>query len=151
MVGNPNHDPKTGRFASKSGLNRSNSTITQRGKARVKEHISDAKAYAAAAAGIALAGIGAAALQGVTRPVRAHGSIIANKAINAGIHGTQQLVAKHGPKITKTIRSGGSSLVNHVKNMKMAGAIQHSNKSSISSVSSSYRIAPNRHRPSRNH
>lgn len=144
--GNPNHDPKTGRFASKSGLNRSNSTITQRGKARVKEHISAAGAFAAGAAGLAAAGVGAALLQGVTRPVRTHSSIIANKAINAGIGHAEKLVATQGPKIASAIKSGGSTLMNHVKNMKSAGAIQHSTK-----ASGNYRIAPNRHRPSKNH
>lgn len=125
MVGNPYHDPKTGKFASASGLNRSNSTITQRGKARVKEHISAAKAFAAGAAGVAVAGVGAAILQGVTKPVRAHSMIIANKAINAGIDRAERLVAAHGPKIAAAIHAKGSTLINHVRNMKSAGAVQH--------------------------
>lgn len=118
--GNPNHDPKTGRFTSRSGLNRENSTNVQRGKAKVKESMSDAKAYALGAASLAVAGIGAALLQGITRPVRAHSSIIANKAINAGTRHAEQFVAQHGPKITAAIRAKGSTLANHVKNMKSA-------------------------------
>jgi hypothetical protein len=137
MAGNPNHDSK-GRFASASGLNKANSTITQRGKARVKEHISAGKAFAVGAVGVAAAGIGAAVLQGVTKPVRAHSMIIANKAINAGISKTESLVAAHGPTIAKAIQSKGSTLLNHVKNMKIAGKAQH-NVSSVSSKSSSYK------------
>lgn len=137
--GNPNHDPKTGRFASASGLNKSNSTMGQRGKAKVKEHMSAAKAFAGAAAVAAVGGVGAAILQGVTKPVRAHSIILANKVINAGIDRTSQLVAAHGPSIANAIKQGGSSLVNHVKNMKSAGAAQHK---SIGSASSDYRISP---------
>jgi hypothetical protein len=125
MVGNPNHDPRTGKFTSASGLNRANSTLTQRGKARVKEHISAAKAFAAGAAGIAVAGVGAALLQGVTKPVRVHATVIANKAIMAGIGHAEHLVATHGPTIAKAIKSKGSTLISHVKNMKMAGSTQH--------------------------
>jgi len=123
--GNPNHDPKTGKFTSSSGLNRENSTITQRGKARVKEHISAAGAFAAGAAGVAVAGIGAALLQGVTRPIRVHATVMANKAIVAGIDRTERIVAAHGPKIAAAIHAKGSTLINHVKNMKVAGAAQN--------------------------
>ena len=141
MAGNPNHDPRTGKFTSSSGLNRANSTIGQRGKARVKEHISAAGAFAIGAAGVAVAGVGAAALQGVTRPVRVHATIIANKAITAGIEKTEQLVAKHGPTIARAIAAKGSSLVAHVKNMKIAGKSQH-NVSSVSSRKSTFK-SPN--------
>ena len=130
--GNPNHDPKTGRFASKSGLNKSNSTITQRGKARVQEHISAGKAFALGAAGVAVAGVGAAVLQGVTRPVRVHSQVLANKAIHAGISKTEQLVAHHGPKIAAAVAAKGSSILNHVKNMKNYGAFQHATGNSNS-------------------
>lgn len=137
MAGNPNHDSR-GRFASASGLNKANSTVVQRGKARVKEHISAGKAFAVGAVGVAAAGVGAALLQGVTRPVRVHSTILANKAIVAGISHAESLVATHGPKIASAIAAKGSTLLNHVKNMKMAGKAQH-NVSSVSSKSSSYK------------
>lgn len=123
--GNPNHDPKTGRFASASGLNKSNSTITQRGKARVKEHISAAGAFAVGAAGAAAAGVGMALLQGVTRPVRVHSTILANKAIVTGLEHAERIAATHGPKIASAIKSKGSTLINHIKNMRSAGSVQH--------------------------
>jgi hypothetical protein len=138
MVGNPNHDPRTGKFTSASGLNKANSTITQRGKARVKEHISGAKAFAIGAAAAGVGAVGAALLQGVTRPVRVHSTILANKAITAGIEKAEHLVATHGPTIAKAIATKGSSLAAHVKNMKIAGKSQH-NVSSISSKTSTFK------------
>ena len=125
MVGNPNHDPKSGRFTSASGLNKSNSTIGQRGKARVKEHVSAAKSFALGAAGVAVAGVGAALLQGISRPVRVHGTILANRAISAGVNKAEELVATHGPKIASAIAAKGSTMVAHIKNMKKAGSVQH--------------------------
>jgi hypothetical protein len=123
--GNPNHDPKTGRFASKSGLNKSNSTLTQRGKAKVKEHISAAGAFAVGAGAAVLGAVGAAALQGIARPVRVRGIMASNYAIQTAEHHAQRIVATHGPKIAEAIKSKGSTLINHVKNMRSAGAIQH--------------------------
>lgn len=140
--GNPNHDNKTGRFTSASGLNKSNSSLGQRGKARVKESISAVKAAAIGTAGVAAAGIGMALLQGVTRPVRVHATVMTNNAINAGLEHGARLAATHGPTIANAIKSGGSSLVNHVKNMKSAGALQHSSGKVQSSASAEYRIAP---------
>lgn len=136
--GNPNHDPKSGRFTSASGLNKSNSTIGQRGKARVKEHVSNAKAFVAGAAGVAAAGVGMALLQGVTRPVRLHATIAANRAINAGVSHAEAAVATYGPKIAKAVAAKGSTLLSHVKNMKIAGKTQH-NVSSVSTRSSTYK------------
>jgi len=70
--GNPNHDPRSGRFTSASGLNRSNSTITQRGKAKVKENISAAGAFAVAAGAAVVGAAGAALLQGIKRQMAEH-------------------------------------------------------------------------------
>lgn len=150
-MANPNHDPRTGKFTSGSGLNRANSSLGQRGKARIKEGISAAGAFAAGAAGVAVAGVGMALLQGVTRPVRTHSTIIANKAINAGIDHAEKIVAKHGPTIAKAVQTKGSAIVNHVRNMKLSIGSQHKPSIANRSASSNYRIAPNRHRPSRNH
>lgn len=124
-VGNPNHDPKTGRFASSSGLNKSNSTVGQRGKARIKEHASDAKKFVAGAVGLAAAGVGYALLRGVTVPVQRAASKATSAGINKATAHAEYLVATHGPTIAAAVKRGGSSLVNHVKNMKSAGAIQH--------------------------
>ena len=125
-VGNPYKDPETGKFTSASGLNRDNSTIGQRGKARVKEHISAAKSFAIGAVSVAAAGVGMALLQGITRPVRTHSTIIANRAINAGIDRAERIVATQGPKIASAIKAKGSTIVSHVKSMKKAGAVQNS-------------------------
>lgn len=140
--GNPNHDPKTGRFASASGLNKSNSSLGQRGKARVKEHISAIGAVAAGAVGVAAAGIGMAALRGVTTPVSRHTANLTNAALKSGTEHVARLAATHGPTIANAIKSGGSSLVNHVKNMKSAGALQHSGGTLSRSSSSDFRISP---------
>lgn len=132
-MANPYHDPKTGKFASKSGLNRDNSTLSQRGKAKVKEHISAGKA-AIGAAGIAVAGaVGAAILQGISRPIRYKGAEISHKAVHFAEKKANELIAAHGPRIAAAIHAKGSTLLNHVKNMKSAGATQHSSASSISS------------------
>lgn len=124
--GNPNHDPRSGRFTSASGLNRSNSTITQRGKAKVKENISAAGAFAVAAGAAVVGAAGAALLQGITRPIRARGHVLASHAIRAAEDKASQLVATHGPKIASAVAAKGSSLINHVRNMKVAGSAQHS-------------------------
>lgn len=150
MAGNPNHDAR-GRFASKSGLNKANSTVTQRGKAAVKEHISAGKAFAGAAVAAAAGAAGAALLQGISRPIRFKGAQLSHQAIAAAEAHATNLVARHGPSvagaiknaipfakhhapnIAKAILGKGSTLTNHVANMKAAGAAQHS----VSSVSSS--------------
>lgn len=138
MVGNPYHDPNTGRFTSPSGLNKNNSTMTQRGKAKVKEHISAAGAFALGAAAAGVGAVGAALLQGITRPVRVHSTILANRAITAGVEKAEQLAAQHGPKIASAIAAKGSSLAAHVKNMKLAGKSQH-NVSSVANRKSSFK------------
>lgn len=136
--GNPNHDPKTGRFASSSGLNKSNSTIGQRGKAKVKEGFASLGTIAATAAGVAVGGVGAALLKGVTIPAQRAMHAYAQKGISTLTSHAERIAAAHGPKIISAIQAKGSTLVNHVKNMKIAGKTQH-NVSSISSRSSSFK------------
>lgn len=137
--GNPNHDARTGRFTSRSGLNKSNSTYGQRGKALVKEHSSDAKAYVAAAVGATAAAFGVAVLQGIAKPTRIHATHITNHIQKAAIAKGGEIAAAYGPKVSKALRQGTSSLINHVRNMKKAGAIQHTSRAS---GTSDYRISP---------
>lgn len=124
-MANPYHDPKTGKFASKSGLNKENSTLTQRGKAKVKEHISEAKAFAIAGAAAVAGAAGAALLQGITKPIRARGHVFMHHALNAAEAHAQKAVATYGPPIAAAVKAKGSDLLNHVKNMRSAGAVQH--------------------------
>lgn len=138
MVGNPNHDARTGRFTSSSGLNKSNSTMGQRGKAKVKEHISAAKAAAIGTAAAVVGAAGAAVLQGISRPIRYKGAQLSHQLIAAAEVHAKHLVATHGPKIAKAVAAKGSTLVAHVKNMKLAGKSQH-NVSSVSSRTSSFK------------
>lgn len=138
--GNPYHDPKTGRFTSSSGLNRNNSTISQRGKARVKEGVSNLGSIAAGAAGAAAAGVGMALLRGVTIPTQRVAHAYAQKGIQVASAHAERLVATHGPKIASAIAAKGSTIINHVKNMKSAAKIQHT--PAAPKISKSVRVGP---------
>lgn len=68
--GNPNHDPRTGRFASKDGLNSSNSTATDRAKSHAKSAVKGAVAFAGILATAAIGAVAHAAVSGVAKSVK---------------------------------------------------------------------------------
>lgn len=71
-VGNPYRDPVTGKFTSGSGLNRANSTATERVRAGVRESARSAGRFAGDVATHVVTEVGRSALLGVKRQVRRH-------------------------------------------------------------------------------
>lgn len=86
-VGNPYHDPSTGKFTSGSGLNVANSTRSQRLRGHAKTAAKAAGAFGVALAGAALGAVAHSALSGVTHVVK-----------RAAAVKTAETIAKYAPR-----------------------------------------------------
>lgn len=71
-VGNPYRDPVTGKFTSGSGLNRANSTTSERARAGIREGARAAGRFGRDLALHAASEVASSALRGVKRQVRLH-------------------------------------------------------------------------------
>lgn len=102
--GNPNHDPRTGKFTSGSGHNVTNSTVGERVKGRFSTAKKVAIAGGLALAGVAIDHLVKAAISGVSAPIKA-----------AAERRTVAVMNKYGPKIEKAAAKGAKTAIGAIK------------------------------------
>lgn len=122
-AGNPNHDPKTGKFTSGSGLNTSNSTRKERAKANFKTAAKAAAAFGGALAIGAAAQIGKAAITGAARSLRREADI----GMTSFVKSAAPHVDKAASKAVSSVLLHGKSVAKHAINLKRHIMKQHDN------------------------
>jgi hypothetical protein len=101
QVGNPYHDPKTGKFTSGAGQNVSNSTLGQRIKGRAGLHVKAAAAFGGALAVAAGSALVHAAIQGASKPVRDYAEKKVGGAVNKLAPKIEKAANKTATKVMK--------------------------------------------------
>lgn len=126
--GNPNHDPKTGKFTSSGGLNVVNSTRGQRIKGHIKTGLKIAGAFGATLAAAAATELGRAAIQGATRSIRHHSIVRTNRFIVNSAPAIEAKAASVTSDAIDKVTTAGKTLGSHIQNMKNHLQEQHSKR-----------------------